>query len=113
MKILYFNEIYIRSDHIFHDQMETFSALLAICVGNSPVNGEFPAQRPVTLSFDVFSDLRLNKRLSKQWWGWCLNTQSGPLWRQRNVENYDYIYDMINQCIYMELIIFKYHFNII
>ena len=33
--------------------METFSMLLAICVGNSPVNGEFPAQRPVTRSFDV------------------------------------------------------------
>ena len=50
-------------------QMETFSALLAICVGNSPVPGEFPTQRPVTRSFDVFFDLRLNKRLSKQWWG--------------------------------------------
>ena len=35
-------------------QMETFSALLAICAGNSPVSGEFPAQRPVTRSFDVF-----------------------------------------------------------
>ena len=34
--------------------METFSALLALCVGNSPVSGEFPAQRPVTRSFDVF-----------------------------------------------------------
>ena len=34
--------------------METFSALLAICAGNSPVSGEFPAQRPVTRSFDVF-----------------------------------------------------------
>ena len=45
--------------------METFSALLAICVGNSPVPGEFPAQRPVTRSFDVFFDLRLNKRLGK------------------------------------------------
>ena len=31
--------------------METFSALLAICVGNAPVTGEFPAQRPVTQSF--------------------------------------------------------------
>ena len=40
--------------------METFSALLAICVGNSPVPGEFPTQRPVTRSFDVFFDLRLN-----------------------------------------------------
>ena len=44
--------------------METFSALLAICAGNSPVPGEFPTQRPVTWSFDVFFDLRLNKRLS-------------------------------------------------
>ena len=35
--------------------METFSALLAICAGNSPVPGEFPAQRPVTRSFGVFS----------------------------------------------------------
>ena len=48
-------------------QKETFSALLAICAGNSPVPGEFPTQRPVTRSFDVFSDLRLNKRLSKPW----------------------------------------------
>ena len=47
-------------------QMETFSALLALCAGNSPVIGEFPAQRPVTLNFDVLVDLRLNKRLSKQ-----------------------------------------------
>ena len=36
-------------------QMETFSALLAIC--------EFHAQRPVTQSFDVFFDLRLNRLL--------------------------------------------------
>ena len=34
-------------------QMETFSALLDYCVGNSPVTGEFPSQRPVTRSFDV------------------------------------------------------------
>ena len=47
-------------------QMETISALLALCVGNSPVTGEFPAQRPVTRSFDVFCDLRLHGRLSKQ-----------------------------------------------
>ena len=44
-------------------QMEKFSALLAICAGNSPVTGEFPAQRPVTQSFDVFFDLRLHKQL--------------------------------------------------
>ena len=61
--------------------METLSALLAICAGNSPVPGEFPAQRPVTRSFDVFFDLRLNKRLRKQLWGWWSETLSCPLWR--------------------------------
>ena len=67
-------------------QMETFSALLAICTGNSPVPGEFHAQRPVTRSFDVFFDLRLNKRLSKQSWGWWFETLSCPLWRHWNEE---------------------------
>ena len=56
--------------------METFSALLAICAGNSPVLSEFPAQRPVTRSFEVFFDLRLNKRLSKQSWRWCFEMLS-------------------------------------
>ena len=51
-------------------QMETPSALLALSAGNSPVTGEFPPQRPVTRRFDVLFDLRLNKRLSKQLWGW-------------------------------------------
>ena len=32
----------------------------------TPITGEFPSQSPVTRSFDVFFDLRLNKRLSKQ-----------------------------------------------
>ena len=45
--------------------METFSALLAICAKNSPVTGEFPTQRSVTRSFDIFFDLSVNKRLSK------------------------------------------------
>ena len=64
--------------------METFSALLAFCAGNSPVPGEFPAQRPVTRSFEVFFDLRPNKRLSKQSWGWWSKTPSSSLWRHRN-----------------------------
>ena len=64
-------------------QMETFSMLLAICAGNSPVPGEFSAQRPVTRSFGVFFDLRFNKRLSKQSWGWWFEMLSRPLWRQR------------------------------
>ena len=56
--------------------METFSTLLAICAGNSPVPGEFPTQRPVTWSFDVFFDVRLNKRLNKQSWGWWFEVPS-------------------------------------
>ena len=48
--------------------MKTFSASLAICAGNSPVPGEFPAQRRVTRSFRVFFDLRPNKPWSKQSW---------------------------------------------
>ena len=56
--------------------METSSALLAFRVGNSPVTGEFPAQRPVTRSFDASFDLRLNKRWGKQLWGWWFETPS-------------------------------------
>ena len=52
-----------------------------MCAGKSPVPGELPAQRPVTQSFDVFFDLRLNKRLVKQSWGWWFETLSHPLWR--------------------------------
>ena len=64
--------------------METFSTLLDLCAGNSPVTGEFPAQRPVMRSFDVFFDLHLNKRLSNQSWGWWFDMLSCPLWRHRN-----------------------------
>ena len=52
--------------------------------GEFPGPGEFPAQRPVTRSFDVFFDLRLNKWLSKQSWGWWFETLSRPLWRHCN-----------------------------
>ena len=69
---------------LWRHQMETYSVLLAICVGNSSVTGEFPAQKPVKRSFDVFFNLRLNKRLSKQWRGWWFETQPCPLWRHCN-----------------------------
>ena len=46
--------------------METFSRLLAIYAGNSPVTDQFPTQRPVMQSFAIFFDLRLNKWVSKQ-----------------------------------------------
>ena len=65
--------------------MGTFSALLVLCAGNSSVTGKFPAQRPVTRSFDVFFDLRLNKRLSKQSWDWWFQTPLRPLWRHLNI----------------------------
>ena len=53
-------------------QMETFSALLALCGGNPPVTGGYPPQKPVAPSFDIFFHLRLNKRLSKQSRRQCL-----------------------------------------
>ena len=65
-------------------QMETFSALLAICAGNSPVTGEV-LQRPVTRSFDVYFYARPNKRLSTQSWRWWFETPLRPLWRHSNV----------------------------
>ena len=52
--------------------METFSLLLALCAGNSPVTGEFPTQRPVTRSFGVFFDPR-----------WANKGDAGELRRQR------------------------------
>ena len=58
-------------------QMETFFAF--------PVASEFPVQRPVMRSFDVFFDLHPNKRLSKQSWGCWSETPSRPLWRDCNV----------------------------
>ena len=49
--------IIIIVDAWWRHQMETFSALLALCAGNTPATGEFPSQRPVTRRFDVFFDL--------------------------------------------------------
>ena len=56
-------------------------------VGNSPVTGEFPTQRPVTRSFDAFFGLRLNKRLSEQSRSWWFETPTRPLWRHSNDVN--------------------------
>ena len=60
-------------------QMETFSALLALCEGNQPVTGGFLSQRPVTWSFDAFLDLCLNNRLIKQSGRWWCETPSCSL----------------------------------
>ena len=61
--------------------------------GQSPVASDFPAQRSVTWSFHVFFDLCLNKRLSKQSWGWWFETPSRPLWRHCNDIPTDYLND--------------------
>ena len=93
MKVKYKSEIYGWNGQLpkhktwWCHQMETFSALLAICAGNSPVPSEFPAQRPVMQIFDVFFDLRLNKPLSKKSWGWWFEMLSSPLWCHRNEHN--------------------------
>ena len=58
-------------------QMETFLASLTLCAGNSPVTGEFPSQRPVMRSFDIFS-------LICTWInGWVNNREAGDLRRHR------------------------------
>ena len=80
-------------------QMEILSALLTLCAGNSPVTGVLLSQRPVTRRFDVFFDLCLNKRLSKQWWCWWFETPACSLWRHCNVYKYsqlNYWYDSCN-----------------
>ena len=75
---------YVLSKTWWRHQMEALSALLTICAGNSPVTGEFPSQRPVTRSFDVFFDLHLNKRSSEQSRRRWFETPSCPLWRHCN-----------------------------
>ena len=74
--------------------MEKFSALLAISAGKSPVTWEFPAQRPVTRSFDVFFDLRLND-------GWVNN---------RDLRHRRTHYD-INVMVYGRLCFISYQFE--
>ena len=79
----------------WHYQMETFSTLLAICAGNSPITGEFPAQRSVMPSFDVLFDLhRMN--------GWVNNCEAGDL--RRHHLHYDVI------VMWVELMICAMHF---
>ena len=78
----------IKFELFFQDMMTSSNGTIfrvtgSLC-GEFTGSGEFPAQRPVTRSFDVFFDLRLNKRLSKQPWGWWFETPSWSLWHQCN-----------------------------
>ena len=67
--------------------------------------GEFPTQRPVTRSFDVFFNLRLNKRLSKQPWGWWFETLSRPLWRHCN--EFKIMWHVITDANKWQLVIYR------
>ena len=60
------------------------------CAGNSPVTGEFPAERPVMRSFDVSFDLRLNQQMSKQWRHRWFETPSRLLWRNCNCREFSH-----------------------
>ena len=46
--------------------MTSSDGIIFRVTGHFSVAGGFPSQRQVTRSFDVFFDLRMNKRLSKQ-----------------------------------------------
>ena len=81
----------------------SISALLALCTGNLPPTGELSPRRPVTRSFDVFFDRRLNTRLSKQSRRRWFEMSSPSLWHNCNAlqENY--------WCNY--LLMFKLHWS--
>ena len=86
-----FSEIAIKIDKFSFKKIMMTSSNGNIFRVTGHLRGEFtgprwlPAQRPVTRSFDVFFDLRLNKRLIKQSWGWWFETLPRPLWRHSNV----------------------------
>ena len=61
-------------------QIETFSAWLALCARNSPVTDEFFSQRTGMRSFNVFFDLRMKKRLCKHSGRRWFETPSCSLW---------------------------------
>ena len=81
--------VQVRVRHETSPNRNIFRVTGPLC-GEFTGHGEFPSQRPVTRIFDVFFDLRLNKRLSKQPWGWWFETPSRSLWRHCN-ELFTYI----------------------
>ena len=78
------------------------SAFLVLCAGNSAVNGEFPAQVPVTQSFDVFFDLRQNKRLNKQYRRRWFEMPSRSFWHHCNV---NHSHGFVVLCFVVDMII--------
>ena len=90
-------------------QIESFCALLALCAGNLPVPGKFPStgefhpQRPMRRSFEVFFNLCLNKRLSKQSWGWWFEKPSHPLRRHSNETHIPVFFFLLKQPYFARL----------
>ena len=80
---LYYRSVHCEPTMMTSSNWNIFRVTGPLC-GEFTGPGDFPAQRPVTRSFDVFFHLRLNKRLSKQSWGWWFETLSCPLWRHSN-----------------------------
>ena len=115
LAVLTVNSSWIVGHAWWRHQMGTLSVLLALCTGNSPVTGEFPSQRPVTRSVKVFFDLRLNKRFSKQSWGWWFETPSRSSWRHCNAWcetlNPDYVIYLQTEDVFNHTDI-EIHFNI-
>ena len=98
---------HMKQDHINHIQylLHDFYAATVnyISLGDSDkrhnhIEDLFPTQRPATRSFDVFIDLRLNTRLSKQSWDWWFGTPLCSLWRHCNE-----LYELRCVCFWKEL----------
>ena len=88
--------------HYRHDKAQTVRLfrITGPLWGVPAVTGGFPSQKPVTQSFDVFLDLRLNKRLSKQSGRWWFEMASRSLWRHCNA-----LWFTVHDCL---LIVIKY-----
>ena len=72
----------IRKRHMMTSSNGTIFRVTGPLCGEFIGPAEFPAQRPMTQSFDVFFGVRLNKRLSKHPWAWWFETPPWSLWRQ-------------------------------
>ena len=76
-----------RISYMMASSNETNSRLTGPLWGESTGHWCIPSQRPVTRSFDIFFDLRLNKRLSKHSGHQWFETPSRSLWRHCNVDS--------------------------
>ena len=92
-KSLFVNENVVRKTPIGGWFMMTSSNGNIFCV-TGPLCGEFTGHRWITCTkasdaeLDVFFDLRLNKKFSKQSCGWLFETLLRPLWRHCNVKGW-------------------------